>query len=335
MWYPFGPVKKTGRGWPKGPWIFKDKNNKMNLRKIAFLMVGLLPLGVFAQTTPPQVKISPPNSPGLSLSPANPASAEMPDKKKLSYAIGMYFGRDITNRLAHGQVEIDTNILMDALTTVVSGKPAKLSEKEVADIFNQLRAAMRVKMESEQAQAKAKGDAFLSQFAKSPGTKTLPDGLEFKVIQDGTGPMPKGNDTVTVAYRGTLIDGTEFDRRDTFTTPVHGGIIKGWQEILPLMKVGSKYQIAIPPDLGYGPRGRQPKIPGNSVLVFDMELKSIAPPAAITPATTPGFGAGSPPAPTTPVVSGEIIKVPSAEELKNGAKIEVIKGGQTNAAPSK
>ena len=135
--------------------------------------------------------------------------------------------------------------------------------------------------------------------------------------------MPGPHDNVTVSYKGSLIDGTVFDQRDKFPTRVTGQTIPGWSQVLQLMKVGSKWQVFIPAELGYGTRGAPPKIAPNAVLIFDMELLSDAPP---TVASTPTSSSGGPPSPpsSTPVVSGQIIKVPSAEELKNGAKIEVI-----------
>jgi hypothetical protein len=157
--------------------------------------------------------------------------------------------------------------------------------------------------------------------------------LEYKVIKEGDGAMPKENDTVTVAYRGTLSDGTEFEHNDSLTTPVRGRIVVGLQKILPLMKAGSKWQVAIPPSLGYGVHGKPGTIPGNAVLIFDLELKSVTAAAPTLPpvsAAPPAASKPAAPATTAPVVSGEIIKVPSADELKKGAKIEVIKAGQTN-----
>ena len=125
-----------------------------------------------------------------------------------------------------------------------------------------------------------------------------------------------------VNYRGTTIDGTEFDssygRHTPFTTSVTG-VVKGWQEALQLMKVGAKWKLFIPANLAYGEQAPSPKIGSNSVLIFDIELLSIKAPAE----------------PTAQAVSGEIIKVPSAEDLKKGAKIEVIKAGQTNTVESK
>lgn len=261
--------------------------------------------------------------------PSKPPSAEMPEKGKLSYAIGMNIG----NGLKHQELNVDVDTLATAIKDVLGGKPTRLSDKEAGEVLNQLRAAMQAKQKAEAEAAKAKGEAFLLQFARGAGVTTLTNGLEYKVIKEGDGAMPKENDTVTVAYRGTLSNGTEFDHNDDFKTPIRGRIIQGWQKILPLMKVGSKWQVAIPSALGYGPRGMPPKIPGNSVLLFDLELKSITagppplPPISAAPPAPPKPAAS---ASNTPVVSGQIIKVPSADELKKGAKIEVINPGQTN-----
>ncbi len=305
----------------------------MKLKQTAFLVIGLLPLGVIAQTNKPQTVSPPANPPGAVVVPSKPPPAEMPEKGKLSYAIGMYFGSNITNSIKRGELNVDTNTVLEAIKDVIAGKPTRLSENESREVLNQLRAAMQAKQRAEAEETKAKGEAFLLQFARGAGVTTLTNGLEYKVIKEGDGAMPKENDTVTVGYRGTLSDGTEFDHNDNFTTPVKGRTIQGWQKILPLMKVGSKWQVAIPSALGYGPRGKPPTIPGNSVLIFDMELKSITPGAPTLPpisAAPPAAYKPAAPAPTTPVVSGEIIKVPSADELKKGAKIEVIKAGQTN-----
>ncbi len=295
--------------------------------------MGLLPLGVIAQTNKPQSTAPPAKPPGATAMPAKPAPAEMPEKGKLSYAIGMFFGNNITNGIKRGELSVDTNTVLEAIKDVITGKPTRLSQQELTDVMNQLRAAMQAKQNAEAEEAKAKAEAFLLQFARGAGVTTLSNGLEYKVIKEGDGAMPKESDTVTVGYRGTLSDGTEFDHNDNFTTPVKGRVIAGWQKILPLMKAGSKWQVAIPPSLGYGPRGKPGTIPGNAVLIFDLELKSITAAAPTLPpisAAPPAASKPAAPAPTTPVVSGEIIKVPSADELKKGAKIEVIKAGQTN-----
>jgi FKBP-type peptidyl-prolyl cis-trans isomerase FklB len=211
-----------------------------------------------------------------------------------------------------------------------------MNEIEAQEVLRQLQRALPAKLAAEN---KAKGEAFLAKNGKVPGVTTLPNGIQYKVLKEGSGAMPKTNDSVIVSYKGSLIDGTVFDQNEHFTTPVTGRTIKGWSEILPLMKTGAKWEVTIPSDLAYGMRA-PPKIGPNAVLVFDMELLSISePPSAPKPAPAPAspphaalvnpppFTPGGPPAPpgaTTPVVSGQIIKVPSAEELKKGAKIEVI-----------
>ena len=124
----------------------------------------------------------------------------------------------------------------------------------------------------------AEGAKFLAENKSKPGVVTLPDGLEYKVLTQGTGPTPKETDTVTVNYRGTLINGTEFDssykRGEPASFPVNG-VIKGWTEILQLMKTGSKYQVVIPAELAYGDRGAGQDIAPGSTLIFEVELLSI------------------------------------------------------------
>jgi FKBP-type peptidyl-prolyl cis-trans isomerase FklB len=309
--------------------IEQTMTNQMKLKQTVFLAIGLLPLGVIAQTN----KLQSTAPPGAAVMPAKPPPAEMPEKGRLSYAIGMYFANNIANSIKRGELNVDSNTVIEGIKDVLTGKPTRLSEKELTEVMNQLKAAMLAKQSAEAEETKARSEAFLVQFARGAGVTTLSNGLEYKVIKEGDGAMPNENDTVTVAYRGTFSNGTEFDHNDNFTTPVRGRIIQGWQKILPLMKVGSKWQVAIPPSLGYGPRGMPPRIPGNSALVFDLELKSITPKAPSLPPTAAARAAAfkpTAPAPSTPVVSGEIIKVPSSDELKKGAKIEVIKAGQTN-----
>src|SRR5256886_16774725 len=139
-------------------------------------------------------------------------------------------------------------------------------------------------MEQKQKQAgeknKTEGAKFLEENKKKPGVKTTASGLEYKVEKEGSGPQPKPTDMVTVNYRGTLIDGAEFDssykRGEPATFPVTG-VIKGWTEALQLMKVGSKYQLFIPPNLAYGERAMGPDISPNSTLIFEVELMSIKP----------------------------------------------------------
>jgi FKBP-type peptidyl-prolyl cis-trans isomerase len=128
------------------------------------------------------------------------------------------------------------------------------------------------------ATAKAEGDAFLAENAKKEGVKSTPSGLQYKVLTEGDGAMPAATDTVKVHYTGTFIDGKKFDSSVDRGEPATFGVdqvIPGWTEALQLMKVGSKWQLAIPSDLAYGPQGRGAQMPPNSVLLFDVELIEI------------------------------------------------------------
>jgi len=198
-------------------------------------------------------------------------------KDKVSYAIGL----DMGNNLKKNDVEIDADVLARAIKDVASGSKPLMTEQEAKETLMALQKELQAKQQ-EKSKAlgeknKKEGDEFLAKNKKQEGVKTLPSGLQYKVITEGKGKSPKASDTVTVNYAGKLIDGTEFDssykRGQPATFPV-GGVIKGWTEALQLMKEGSKWQLFIPADLAYGEQGR-PGIPPNSVLIFDVELLSI------------------------------------------------------------
>jgi len=237
------------------------------------------------------------------------------DRQKLSYAIGMSTGMNL-KRL---DVDVDLDTLAKATRDVVTGGPTLLTEQEMHDVltkFSQdLRKKQAEKMQQLSEKNKKEGETFLAANKTKPGVITLPSGLQYQVLNEGSGDSPTPDDNVTVNYRGTLLDGTEFDNSEkhphAFTTKVAGGIIKGWTEALELMKPGAKWKIFLPPDLAYGAAGRQ-GIPPESTLIFDIELVSVSPPAAAAP-------------PESQPLTSDIIKVPSAEELRKGAKIETIK----------
>jgi FKBP-type peptidyl-prolyl cis-trans isomerase len=243
------------------------------------------------------------------------------DDEKFGYAIGMYSAQ-IKERLKAQGIEYDTNMLIKGFADNVGAGPSLLTQEQKTEVLRQLDKEMRTKMEAKRKEDadknKMEGAAFLAKHKAEPGVITLPDGLEYKVITEGTGPMPKADEEVSVNYRGKLINGTEFDssykRGQPFTTKVQGGIIKGWTEALELMKTGSKWEIVVPSDLAYGPGGRPPQIGPDSVLVFEIELLSTKP----GPAAAVVHPSGAP-------LTSDIIKVPSAEDLKKGAKIETIK----------
>lgn len=198
-------------------------------------------------------------------------------KDKVSYAIGM----DMGNNLKRNELEIDPDILARAIKDILSGGKPLMTDQEAKETLMVLQKDLQAKQQEKNKalgeKNKKEGGAFLAQNKKKEGVKTLPSGLQYKVITEGKGKPPKASDTVTVNYAGKLIDGTEFDssykRGQPATFPV-GGVIKGWTEALQLMKEGSKWQIVIPSDLAYGEQGR-PGIPPNSVLIFEVELISI------------------------------------------------------------
>ena len=164
----------------------------------------------------------------------------------------------------------------------MAGGKTLMTEDEMKAALQQLRGQVQQAQESkthaESAGNRKAGEAFLTANKSKEGVKTLPDGLQYKILKEGSGPKPTANDTVTVNYRGTLIDGKEFDssykRGQPASFPV-SGVIKGWTEALQLMPVGSKWQLFIPPDLAYGDHPPDPSIGAGDTLVFEVELLSI------------------------------------------------------------
>jgi FKBP-type peptidyl-prolyl cis-trans isomerase FklB len=210
-------------------------------------------------------------------------------KDKASYAIGLNIGKSMHK----DSVDVDTAILLRGLKDGLAGTKPLLTDDEARATMVALQADLRKKQEEKmlvQGEAnKKEGETFLADNKTKDGVVTLPSGLQYKILKEGTGPKPTAGDTVVCNYKGMLIDNTEFDssykRGQPATFPV-GGVIKGWTEALQLMPVGSKWQLFIPSDLAYGARGG----PGggigpNAALVFEVELISIQPKAQVqTPA---------------------------------------------------
>jgi FKBP-type peptidyl-prolyl cis-trans isomerase FklB len=231
------------------------------------------------------------------------------DKEKNSYAVGMFEGSRLKPFLHEQSNELDTAVIIQAFSDMLNGttRITDVQEKEVLSAFEMdLRAKQMVK---QQALAKA-GEDFLAGNKNQPGVITLTNGLQYKILKAGTGEIPRADDMVTVNYRGTHVDGSEFDS-GTHEFQANR-VIPGWTQALQLMPVGSKWQLFIPSDLGYGQRGHSPAIGPNETLLFDVEL--------ISTRTAP-VATGAAPSQMT----SDIIKVPSAEGLKNGEKIETIK----------
>jgi FKBP-type peptidyl-prolyl cis-trans isomerase FklB len=194
-------------------------------------------------------------------------SVELKSKAdSVAYAIGTSIGGSMKK---DGLDSLDLDILKKGLAAAIHGDSILIDQMQSQMVIQSyLQEKQKMKGEA----GLAEGKKFLDENKKKPGVKELPDGLQYQVITEGTGPMPTANDTVSVTYHGTLLDGTVFDSGTT-EYPV-SGFIKGWMEALQMMKAGSKWKLFVPPSLGYGERGNQ-KIPGNSTLIFDMELHSV------------------------------------------------------------
>jgi len=208
--------------------------------------------------------------------------------EKASYAIGLNVGKG----MKRDSVEVNPEILLQGMKDGLSGGKQLLSDDEIKAVLTALQAHIR-KMQDERGQQlgetnKKEGVAFLAANKTKEGVVTLPDGLQYKILTEGKGPKPTATDSVVCNYRGTLINGTEFDSSIKRGQPATFGVsqvIHGWTEALQLMPAGSKWQLFIPAELAYGERGASTDIAPNATLIFEVELISIqAKPAAAAPA---------------------------------------------------
>jgi FKBP-type peptidyl-prolyl cis-trans isomerase FklB len=205
------------------------------------------------------------------------------EKDKLSYSIGVDMGRNFKRQ----EIDVDPEVLMRGFKDSYQGSKLSLSDEEMQKITGEYQVKLREKQAGAMKKAaetnQKEGEAFLAANAKKEGVTTLPSGLQYKVIKKGDGAIPKADDKVKCNYRGTLVDGTEFDSSYKGGKPITfsvGGVIPGWTEALKMMPVGSKWQLFIPSKLAYGPRGAGQKIGPNAALIFDIELLGIEPTAA-------------------------------------------------------
>jgi FKBP-type peptidyl-prolyl cis-trans isomerase FklB len=286
--------------WQKNQIAIFVPTSKMSLPKVKFMKITLLAVIFSAGIAAPLF--------------ADGTNVLNDERSKASYAIGMMLGHNWQQQ----GVDVDLDLVLRGLKDEQAGGATLMTQPEMQNTlkeFQQELTAKKQKMQQElAAKNKAEGMAFLATNKNNPGVVTLPDGLQYKVITGGNGAIPAPDSIVKVNYRGTFLDGTEFDSSAKAGHPIQlqvSHVIHGWTEALTQMKVGSKWQLFIPSDLAYGEQGNR-AIPPNSTLIFDVELidTEAAPPAASGPA-----------APLT----SDIIKVPSAEEMKKGAKIETIK----------
>ena len=201
-------------------------------------------------------------------------SAPLKDSKdKVSYSIGLNIGLNLKKQ----NVSINPDTLALGLKDALTGKP-QMTDEQVKETMTAFEKEMIDKQKAVGVKNQADGEKFLAENKKKEGVKTTASGLQYKVIKEGSGAQPKETDTVMANYRGTLINGTEFDssyKRGQPTTFPVSGVIKGWTEALQMMKVGSKYQLFIPANLAYGERAMGPDIGPNSTLIFEVELVGI------------------------------------------------------------
>jgi FKBP-type peptidyl-prolyl cis-trans isomerase FklB len=223
---------------------------------LAAALAILTPIVAVAQETAPELKT---------------------DKDKLSYALGMNFGEGFRKQ----GLDLDPALFYKAFAEAFKTGKTTMSEQDMQAVLTTASQEMRKKQAAEQAEkgqkAQAEGEKFLADNKAKEGVVTLPSGLQYKILKPGTGEKPTLEDTVICSYKGTLIDGSEFDASEKHggpaTFPVKG-VIPGWTEALQLMQVGSKWQLVVPSKLAYGPQG-PPGIGPNATLIFEVELVSI------------------------------------------------------------
>jgi len=286
---------------------------RKELKKILAVCLGMAVLPVGAQ---PQNRPAPP--------PSGPVTSMTNKQEELSYAIGMNVGANL--KRMGGEVDVD--ILIAALKDALAGKDMKMTEQQMMQVLRNNQREMMAKRQEEQHKMAEKnrkaGEEFLAENKKKEGVKALDvkmaEGntveMQYKVLTEGSGSIPKSNDMVTVLYRGTLLNGKEFDAATNAATPrkfpLSSPPVRGWSDALQMMKTGSKSELWVPSPLAFGDYGR-PNVEPGSLVVYELELVGAEPaPQAAVPAA---------PQPLT----SDIIRVPSAEELKAGAKPEVIK----------
>ena len=213
---------------------------------------------------------------GISLADEKPELKD--EKEKISYSLGYQIGGDFKRQ----GVELDPDLLVKGMQDAAGGAEPRVSPQEMrktlVDLKKKVEADERKRRKEQAGKYRAEGEAFLAANGKKEGVVTLPSGLQYKVLAEGKGKSPNPTDNVTVHYRGTLVDGTEFDSSHKRNAPATFGVdrvIAGWKEALPMMKEGAKWQLFVPSKLGYGEKGSGSRIPPDSTLLFEVELLSV------------------------------------------------------------
>lgn len=202
-------------------------------------------------------------------------------KDQVSYTIGVQFGRSLRSQ----NFDLDAKMLARGIDDGLNNRKIKLSDQEMQAAMIKLAEDQQKEMRVEADKNKVKAEAFLANNKSNPAVKVTASGLQYKVVEEGSGPSPTGDEVVVVNYKGTLIDGAEFDssykRNQPTEFPVNG-VIPGWTEGLKMMKKGGKAIFYVPPELAYGDRPRQ-NIPANAVLIFEVQLLDVKPPKVAKP----------------------------------------------------
>lgn len=217
-------------------------------------------------------------APGLAAAQDDAAGTSAPNEEAVSYILGFNLG----NNLKSDPFEINVDRFIKGFRDALNGAEAEMTDEEMQETMmlfqQQMLAQEKQRMEQASSENAQEGAAFLEENKQREGVTTTDSGLQYEVVEQGEGDKPSADDTVTVHYTGTLLDGTKFDssrdRGQPATFPVNG-VIPGWTEALQLMPVGSKWKLFIPSDLAYGPRGAGGVIGPNETLVFDVELMAI------------------------------------------------------------
>lgn len=251
--------------------------NKKLLLPLAAVAAGVTLYAATTPSTPPSGATA--DKPGT----PNPAKATDPspfkdERARTSYCLGMTIGGD----MKHQELDLDAEALMAGFKDAFGHGATLVTDAQRRETMMAFQQEMMTKAMAERKAAAAKnkqaGEEFLATNKAKDGVKVLPSGLQYKVIAEGNGAQPKATDEVTVNYRGTLIDGTEFDSSYKHGEPAKfpvNEVIPAWTEALPLMKTGAKWQLFVPADLAYGERGAGRDIPPNATLIFEVELVSV------------------------------------------------------------
>lgn len=260
-------------------------------KMLPLVAVPLVLMAVVSAQTPSAAPAAPSSAPAKPATAAKkPATAAKPattltlktQKEKASYAVGMSIGSGLHRQA----LPVDPALVARGLRDAMTGAKSLLTDAEMKAVLTQLQTDFRQAQEAKQHEAgsasRKAGEDFLAANKGKEGVVTLPSGMEYKILTQGNGPKPTATDTVSCQYRGTLINGKEFDSSykhgsEPISFPVNG-VIKGWTEALQMMPVGSKWQLFIPADMAYGDRGAPPDIGPGETLIFEVELVSIGEP---------------------------------------------------------